>query len=1418
MTIHEPLIAGLTPERLDLLSKLVRDKGHRSPQTRETVAPIARAVRGDRLPLSFAQERLWFIDQLEPGSAAYNIPHAVRLTGSLQVAALEQSLLELVRRHEVLRTCFVDAAGQPAQQIVPELRVELPLVDLCTLSENEQRAMADRLMLDQALRPFDLRSAPLLRVQLVRLAPSQHELLFTMHHIVSDGWSTSVLMREVGALYRACVSGLPSPLAELAIQYADFAVWQREWLQGEVLEQKLSYWKQQLAEAPEVLELPADGTRKRLESFCGAAQSFGLSDSLSVGLRELSQRSGTTLFMTLLAAFQTLLSRYTGQTDIVVGSPVANRNHIEIEPLIGFFVNTLVLRTRVRPEASFRELLQQVREVVLGAQAHQELPFERLVQELAPERSLSHAPLFQVMLVFDNTLSRRLELPQLELETIGEDSATAKFDLTLVLRSGESGVLSGEIKYNADLFDQRTIARIGQAFEMTLAALVADVEQPLRSVPLISAEERRRVLTEWNDTYADFGEARCVDELLERQVERTPDAVALVYEEQQLSFAELNRRVNGLAHHLRGLGVGPEVTVALLVERSELSLIGIWGILKAGGGYVPLDVTMPAARVAAVLDDARPAVLLTQSHLIADLSEVHASIVLLDRAIECGSDEAPPRTTTPENLAYVIYTSGSTGKPKGVAVQHRSLANLAAALKQSIYISFKSPLRIGLNATITFDASVKQWLQLVEGHTLEIIPDEVRWDAREFLRYANAHAIDVVDCTPPQLKTLLAVDQETALQAVLVGGDAIDEGLWEQLAAHTGISFYNVYGPTECTVDTAAREISDTRPTIGRPLANVQTYFIDEYAEPVPFGVRGELCIGGAGVARGYLHQPELTAEKFIPDAFGEQAGARLYRSGDSGRYVANGELEFSGRVDDQVKIRGYRIEPGEIEAVLGQHAAVRQCKVLVTGAEDKRLVAYVVCDEPQASNQLRAYLKERLPEYMIPAAFVALPQMPLTASGKIDRKALPEPTWSEYDERGESQPETQIEQILAGVWSDVLRLDQVGADENFFELGGHSLLAVQVASRVRTALSFELPLRWVFEAPTVRTLAERIEAAQQSVVSLPPIAPALRAETLPLSFAQERLWFIDQLEPESAAYNIPGGVQLSGWLQVAAFEQSLREMVRRHEALRTSFVDLAGQPAQQIATELHFDLPLVDLSSLSATEQEQQAEQLRREEARRPFDLRRAPLLRGQLLRLGEQEHQFLFTMHHIISDGWSMSVAVRELVSLYTALHGGEPSPLTELPVQYADFAVWQREHQEVAILEQLDYWKQQLADAPEVLELPADRPRPLLPSYHGAQQHFTLPAIEHESLKRLSRKQDATLFMTLLAAFQTVLYRYTGQTDILVGTPVANRNRVEIEPLIGFFVNTLVLRTQLAGELSFRDVLSRVREVVLGAQAHQ
>jgi amino acid adenylation domain-containing protein len=1417
MTTHEPLIAGLSRARLDLLSRLVREKGHlpAQPQARVITSPITRALRASRSLLSFAQERLWFVDQLEPDTAAYNICGGVQLTGRLQVAALAQSLVELVRRHEILRTSFVQFDGEPAQQITTEAKLELPLVDLRGVPERQ----AERLLREEARRPFQLQQGQLLRVKLLRIGEEQYQLLFTMHHIVSDGWSMGVLVREVGALYEAYVHGEPSPLPELEIQYADFAAWQREWLTGTVLEDELSYWKQQLAHAPAVLELPADRPRPRLESFRGGQQALELSENLSRSLRELSQAQGATLFMTLLAAFKTLLYRYSGQTDLLVGTPVANRNRVELEPLIGFFVNTLVLRTRVTGEISFRELLGRVRETVVAAQSHQELPFERLVQELAPERSLSHAPLFQVMMVLDNTPARRLELPQLELQAVGGNSATAKFDLTLALNTNSQGELSGVIEYNTDLFEQSRLARLAEHLRTLLQAVTEDAEQALARLPLLTAAERHRLLVEWNDTASTDRVESCLHELVAAQARLTPDAVALECEDAVLSYSELNSRANQLARYLRRLGVAPDVLVGLCLEPSLELVVGVLGILKSGGAYVPLDPAYPAERLSFMMADSQAALMVTQQQFAAGMQ---SQTVCLDSDWSLLAEEETQDFASgvcADNLAYVIYTSGSTGKPKGAVIQHRSAVELVTWSRE---VFSANELRGVLAATsICFDLSIFElFVPLSRGGKAIVVADALRVPdliAKE--------GISLINTVPSVITELLRVGGlPQSVQTVNLAGEPLPVALVQQLHEQTPVKrVFDLYGPTEdTTYSTYALRQPSGPMTIGRPLSNTRTYALDGNLEPLPSGVAGQLCIGGDGLARGYLRRPDLTAERFIPDPF-SATGGRLYQTGDLTRHLSDGRLEYLGRLDQQVKVRGYRIELGEIEAVLTAHPAIAEAIVVAREAEGaKQLVAYQVASDGSqpTSKELREYLGQQLPQYMLPQAFVWLEELPRLPNGKVNRRELPVP--EQCGERGdyELQPRTQLEEILAGIWSEVLAVAQVGIEENFFELGGHSLLAVQVAARVRTALQIELPLRWVFESPTVRELAARLQQVRQSEtgVSILAITPALREGPLPLSFAQERLWFIDQLEPGSATYNIPGGVQLTGRLQVAALEQSLRQMVQRHEVFRTSFVEFDGRPVQEISALTRLDLPLVDLRGLSTTEQQAQAERLARAEARRPFDLSRAPLLRVSLLRLTDEQHQLLFTMHHIVSDGWSMSVLVKEVAGLYEAYLNGKPSMLPQLQIQYGDYAVWQAAWPQEMVHEQLDYWRQQLAGAPEVLNLPADRPRPRLTSYSGGRQFLSLSPSLNQAIARLSRQQNATVFMTLLAAFKTLLYRYSAQVDLLVGTPVANRSRVELEPLIGFFVNTLVLRTRVTGEISFRELLGRVRETVLAAQSHQ
>jgi amino acid adenylation domain-containing protein len=906
--------------------------------------------------------------------------------------------------------------------------------------------------------------------------------------------------------------------------------------------------------------------------------------------------------------------------------------------------------------------------------------------------------------------------------------------------------------------------------------------------------------------------------------------VALVYEDEQLSYAELNLRANHLAHHLCRLGVRPESRVGLCVERSLEMIVGLLGIMKAGGAYVPLDPAYPRERLRFMLEDAGGRVLVTQAQVQEKLKLPAAEVVMLDQ-LSYESEDNLAVTVSPESLAYVIYTSGSSGTPKGVMVQHASVVNLVAALKHAVYNQLGGgPWRVGLNASPAFDASVKQWVQLLAGNTLVLVPEELRREGQELLAYVERQRIAVLDCTPTQLRLLLATglgsERPSSPMALLVGGEAISGELWQELQCDERLTYFNLYGPTECTVDaTVCLLRRDTaRVTIGRPVANVQTYILDPRQQPAPVGMVGELYIGGAGVARGYLDQPAMTAGRFVPGAFGGEAGARVYRTGDLARYLSDGQIEFVGRADGQIKVRGYRLELGEIESALKQLPGVSNAAAVVRddNGQGKRIVGCVVADAGIKLDQLRARLKQRLPEFMLPSALVLLDELPQTGSGKVNRRALAQMEVSGgHFHESYSEPRTPVQEGLCGLWQELLRVERVGVNDNFFELGGHSLLATQLVSRVRETFGVELGLRELFERPTVAGLAEKVAAGLRGGdnATAPPLAAGSRERELPLSYAQQRLWFLDQLEPGSAAYNIPKAIRLSGKLDLSALERALNEIVRRHEVLRTGFVAVQGEPVQVIAAEARVPLPVVDLSDLPAEEREAQATGEAAAEAQTPFDLGAGPLLRVKLLRLAEEEHVVLFTMHHIVSDGWSTGILVREVAALYEAYIEGRESPLEELAIQYADYAVWQREWLQGEVLEQqLNYWRKQLGGTLPVLQLPTDRPRPAVQSHHGKQITFSLSAELTTELKKLSRAEGVTLFMLLLAIFKVLLSRYSGQSEVVVGTPIAGRNRLETEGLIGLFVNTLVLRTSIGRDLSFRDLLARVREVTLGAYAHQ
>lgn len=1389
------------------------------------IPPIQPFSRSGPIPLSFAQQRLWLLDQLAPGSAVDNLARIVRLQGPLQIAALEQCFKAILQRHEALRTSFTVVEGQPVQVIAAVQNFVLPVVDLEELPETTQQVETHRLARLTARQPFDLTQAPLLKAILLQLEREEHALLFTMHHIITDGWSAGVLLREVAALYESFSAGKPVPLPELPVQYADFAIWQRQWLQGEVLRSQLAYWQQQLGDSLPVLELPTDRPRPPIQTFTGSKQTLEFSRPLTEALKSLSQRQGVTLFMTLLAAFKTLLYRYTGQADILVGSPIANRNRAEIEQLIGFFVNTLVLRTDLSGNPSFQELLKRVRETTLRAYAHQDLPFEQLVEALQPERSLSYTPLFQVMFGLQHAPMEAIKLPRLTLNGLAVESETARYDLTLSLTDTEPGLI-GTLEYNTDLFNAVTITRMLGHFQTLLESIVTDPHQPLSNLLILTEAERQQLLVEWHTTQADYPQEQGIHQLFEAQVELTPDAVAAVFEGQQLTYQELNARANQLAHYLQKLAVRPGVLVGVCVERSLEMVIGLLGILKAGGAYVPLDPAYPQERLAFMVADAQVPVLLTQETLVA-LANHTAKVVCLDadwQEIAQQSDRQPIQAATAEDLAYVIYTSGSTGKPKGVQISHRAVVNCLNSLRLTLGLHNQDVLLSV--TTLSFDISALElFLPLTVGARVVVVSREVAADGAQLLERLIQSGATAMQATPATWRLLLAAGWQGSHQLkILCGGEALPRGLANDLRSR-GAALWNLYGPTEATIWSTVHRVEeqDGRVPIGRAIANTQVYVLDSHLQPVPIGVPGELYIGGHGLAQGYLNRPELTAEKFIQNPYSDQPGARLYKTGDLARYCPDGNLEFLGRIDQQVKVRGFRIELGEIETILAQHQAVREAVVLVQDDEaaTQRLVAYIVLSQEGTLPipYLRSWLRQKLPEYMVPTVFVLLPALPLTPNGKVDRRALLALETQSHSQPAFEAPRTPIEEVLVSAWSQILGIEQVGIRDNFFELGGHSLLATQLISRIREIFQVELPVRCLFETPTITGLAGSIEKLHLAGARLqaPPLIPTSRNAALPLSFAQQRLWFLDQLEPGSATYNIPAAVRLTGALNVEALEASISELVQRHEALRTTFRAIDGQPVQVIAPSGEFRLAVLDFTT--APSSKSQIHDFIQEQSQQPFALDQGPLLRVTLLRLGETDHVVLFVMHHIVSDGWSMGVLIRELAALYAAFSTREPSVLPELPVQYADFAVWQQQWLQGEVLAaKLAYWQQQLGNLPPVLQLPTDRPRTAAKTDRGATQSFRLPANLSQALQGLSRQENATLFMTLLAAFQTLLYRYTHQDDIVVGTDVANRNRVETEGLIGFFVNLLVLRTDLSGNPRFRELLRRVRQVTLGAYAHQ
>jgi amino acid adenylation domain-containing protein len=1448
-----PGLAGLSPEKRALLLKRLRQRGRE--RAGGAIPPSPLRARGGPFPLSFAQRRLWFLDRLEPaGPAAHTVanePLALHLRGGLAPAVLAGALAAVVRRHEVLRTRFAERDGEPVQWVEPPPvdGPPLPRIDLAALPAGRREGEARRLAGRLHRQPFDLRQAVLLRAALFELAAEERVLLLVSHHIAADHWSIGLVLAELAELLAAGREARPALLPALPLQYADFADWQQGWLAAGGAEPHLGAVRAALAGAPPVVTLPADRPRPAVQSGRGGQRRFALPPALATAARALAQLAGCTVYALLLAAFQALVHRLTGQEDLVVGSPAAGRTRLELERLVGCFLNLLALRGRPHPELSFEALAAAAHQAALAAAHHQELlPFELLVEDLRPARSLAHAPLFQLLFNFQNIRLHPFALPGLAVAPWEVAAAASKLDLEMYLEEYEGG-LSGVLVYAADLFDPATVARWGAAYVRLIEGALARPAAPLGELALLSPAEIQQ-LREHNDTAAPLP-AVCLHELVLAQAARTPDAAAVGWEGGALSYADLTGPAAALAGRLRQLGVGPEVRVALAAERSPELMVGLLAILCAGGAWVPLDPDAPAERLAGILDDAAPALLLAQPGILDRLGARAAGLPVVLLAPGGGAAEpAPPLPRLdPGHLAYVLYTSGSTGRPKGAMNSHRAIVNRLLWMQRAYGLAADD--RVLQKTPIGFDVSVWElFWPLVTGACLVLARPGGHRDPGDLAEVIERERITTLHFVPSLLQLFLAVPdlrrRGAGLRRVIASGEALPADLQQRAAARLAAPLHNLYGPTEAAVDVTAWPCdpageADPVP-IGRPVDNTAIHLADRALRPVAPGAAGELLIGGVQPARGYLGRPDLTAERFVPDPFGAAPGGRLYRTGDLARRRQDGALEFLGRLDDQVKIRGVRVEPGEVAAALAALPGVREAAVVVRpGPDGPRLVAYLV-ETPAGDDpgDLRAALRDRLPEAMIPTAFVRLPALPLSPNGKLDRRALPDPP----DEAAAwSAPRGPLEELIAGVFAELLGLDPatVGGEDDFFRRGGHSLLAVRLLWRLRELLGAELPLARLFETPTVAGLAAAAAAAHRGQTPEPPVRLLPRSPdgptALPASFAQERLWFLERFAPGSGVYNMPAAVRLAGTLAVPALAAAFAAVVHRHEALRTTFRDGGEDGLRQVIappSAAPRPLPVVDLRALPVAGPAEagrfdraEADRLAAAEASRPFDLTAGPLLRTVLLRLAPDLHLALVTLHHAVADGWSVGILVEEVAALYAraasrsdGADGADGATrLPALPAQPADLAAWQRAALAGGELERrLAWWSARLAGAAAApLALPADRQRPPVASGRGGRRPLAVPPALAARLRALGRQEGATPFMVLLTAFQLLLGRLAGRQDVTVGVPAAGRDLPQSDRLIGCFVETLPLRLDLADRQGFRELLGRQRGAVLGAFAH-
>ena len=1432
---EDPTVAALS-------EKIAADRDLADPQLGKSIKlpPIPMSLEAkNEYELSYHQERLWFIDQFEKGNVYessptyHNLPLILLLSGPIDCALLESSLNAIIDRHAALRTRIITKNARTRQVVSPKEALRLNVVEA---PDFMGQAPVERLMemaLEETRRPFILDQDHLMRAGLFRTNHGESILVVTVHHIVADKRSLQLVAEELAEIYEARCEGRVPLLPEPAFQYNQYSHWQLT-LPEDVVDSLLSYWKWQLRGNLRALELPEDHPRAAVHTFTAASKTFSLNERLARRIEELCRQERSNPFTLVLAAFKALLHRYAEQDEIIVGTSVPCRNQPGTENVGGPLANLLVLRSSLAGNPTFRALLAQVTKSVEQAYAHQDMPFDRLVLELKPEKDMSRTALFDVLFNFENEELTQLSVGKASARIIETNLGYGKYDLNLCMRRVADG-LSGVLVYNADIYDDFTISQMMRHFEVMLDAVISIPDRHIDDIVLLSDEDAYQQLVTWNSTQASYPKDKTIHQLFELQAQRTPEKTAVVNGDTSLTYAELDRKANQLAHHLRDQGVRPEVLVAVCLDKSPEMIVALLAILKAGGAYLPLNPEFPEERLRFMIEDSRAAHLITLAGGAHNVAERISSVIYLDRDGEriFAQPVAPPLSNaSAHNVAYCIYTSGSTGKPKGVLVEHRHVVRLM--LNDKLPFNFTQDDVWTMFHSYSFDFSVwEMYGALLYGGTLVLVSEAQMKDPLLFLNLLGAERVTVLNQTPSAFSSLASealTHSETKLELryVIFGGEelhAIQLREWKNV--YPAVKLINMYGITETTVHVTFKDVTDYEieqnvSNIGCPIPTTTTYIMDSNLRLLPIGVPGEVCVGGDGVSRGYLDRDDLCRQKFISNPYKPEE--RIYRSGDLARFLPNGEMVYLGRIDDQVQIRGFRVELGEVRSHLLEHPSVAKAEIIAKQihTDTLELVAYVEPSSEVTVTELRNHLARTLPSYMVPSAFVMLKTLPMTSNGKVDRKALPAPNGTrDLPPDVLESPLNLVEEVVAGIWAEVLGIERVCPGDNFLELGGHSLLATRVFSRIREAFKVELPLKTLFDAPTLTELASVIEKAMgtDSETIAPPLAPVSRERELPVSFGQHGLWLINRMEPLSHLYNIPFALRLKGRLDTSALERCLAAVVERHESLRTTFSSINGQPRQVIGTSANAELMELDLRELPESDREAEAHRLAVEEARKPFDLERGPLLRTTLLQLAEEEHTLLFTMHHIISDGWSLEVLGREVGILYEAYSSGLVPTLPDLPIQYADYAFWQREYLRGERLDsQLDYWRRQLNGMQPLRLPPGSRKRPPARTHLGASEHIRLPNSLAAELGTLSRREGVTVFITLLAAFKLLLYRYSGQEDIVIGSPMANRGRREVEGLIGYFVNTVPLRTDLSGNPTFREFLARVRQTALGAYAHQ